>query len=134
MVARSPGSTRPAFPPEPRAVVTGRYGAGMSSTIELARFDIREGAEDQLLAERPAMVAALRRHYPGCLAAYLTRADDGSWTDILLWRSRHEAEDAAATIDSVPECAAWFRHITRSGGLRHVTVVDAWPAVSEGAG
>ncbi len=29
-------------------------------TIELARFTVHEGAETQLLAERPAMVDALR--------------------------------------------------------------------------
>lgn len=58
------------------------------------------------MAERPAMVEALRRRFPGCLAAYLSR-DDGGWLDVVLWRSR-------------AQCAAWFRHIAASGGLRHV--------------
>lgn len=96
-------------------------------TIELARFTVHEGAEARLVAERPAMVEALRRRFPGCLAAYLTREDDGSWLDVVLWRSRAEAEEAARLVDTVPECVAWFRHISESGGLRHVDVVDAWP-------
>jgi hypothetical protein len=39
-------------------------------TIELARFTIYEGAEAQLLSERPAMIEALRGRFPGCLAAW----------------------------------------------------------------
>jgi len=101
------------------------------TTIELARFKIHEGAEAQLLAERPAMVQALRQRFPGCMAAYLTRQDDGSWLDVVFWRSRAEAQEAARTIDSVPECAAWFRHIAESGGLRHVEVLAASGAVAE---
>ncbi|MGP4111063.1 antibiotic biosynthesis monooxygenase [Streptomyces sp. 4N509B] len=100
-------------------------GAGMA--IELARFRIHEGAEARLLAERPAMVAALRERFPGCLAAYLTREDDGGWLDVLLWRGRAEAEEAARLVDTVPACREWFRHIAESGGVRHVEVVHASP-------
>ena len=64
----------------------------------------------------------------GAAVAYLTREDDGSWLDVVLWRSRAEAEEAARLINSVPACAAWFRHIAKSSGLRHVEVVAAWPA------
>jgi quinol monooxygenase YgiN len=99
----------------------------MTMTIELARFKVDDSAVEQLVAERPAMVEAMRRRFPGCLAAYLTREDDGGWLDVVVWRSRAEAEEAARSIDSVPECAAWFRHISASQGLRHVEVVDAWP-------
>jgi hypothetical protein len=98
----------------------------MAPTIELARFRVSDEAIPRLVAERPAMVEALWRRFPGCLAAYLTREDDGSWLDIVLWRSRAEAEDAARLGASIPECAAWFRHITESGGMRHVEVVAAW--------
>ncbi len=96
--------------------------------IELARFTVKPDAEDALLAERPAMIAALRARFPGCLAAFLTREEDGSWLDILVWRTRAEADEAAAQIDTVPEAASWFRHIAESGGLRHVEVHDSWVA------
>ncbi|WP_433299104.1 antibiotic biosynthesis monooxygenase [Pseudonocardia sp. CA-142604] len=96
--------------------------------IELARFTIHDGAERQLLDERPAMVRALRERFPACLAAYLTKEDDGGWLDVVLWRSRAEAEEAAREVSSVPECVSWFRHIAVSGGLRHVDVVDEWTA------
>jgi hypothetical protein len=100
----------------------------MTMAVELARFTVHDGAEDALLAERPAMITALRRRFPACLAAFLTRADDGTWLDVLLWRSREEAEDAARLVDTVSECREWFRHIAESGGVRHVEVKDSWTA------
>jgi hypothetical protein len=70
------------------------------------------------------MVAALKRAFPAALAAWLTKQDDGSWLDVILWRSREAAEEAARRIDDVPEARAWFGHIAESRGLRHVDVVD----------
>ena len=96
----------------------------MIMTMERASFTINDGAEDMLLHERPVMIAALTRRFSGCLAAFLTKEDDGSWLDVLVWRSREEAEEAAKLVDTVPECKAWFRHIAVSGGLRHTEVVD----------
>ena len=94
----------------------------MTLTFELAAFTVREGAEPALLAERPEMLAALRRAFPAALAAWLTKQDDGSWLDVILWRSRQEAEEAARRIDQVPEAMRWFRHIAESKGLRHAEV------------
>src|SRR5262245_49910694 len=70
----------------------------VSMAMELARFTVLDGSEGQLLAERPAMVEALHQRFPGCMAAYLTKEDDGSWLDVLVWSSRAEAEDAAQMI------------------------------------
>jgi hypothetical protein len=94
----------------------------MTLTLELAAFTVREGAEPALLAERPEMLAALRQAFPAVLAAWLTKQDDGSWLDVILWRSRQEAEEAARRVHRVPEVERWFRHIAESKGLRHVEV------------
>jgi hypothetical protein len=100
-----------------------------TKVIELVHFRIHEGAEETMLAERPGMINALRGRFPGCLAAYLTKEDDdGGWLDVLLWRSRADAEEAAREITSVPECAEWFRHIEETPGPRHVEVKAAWSA------
>jgi hypothetical protein len=98
--------------------------ATMALTFELAAFTVREQDEAELLAERADMIQALQRAFPGALAAWLTRQDDGSWLDVILWRSRDEAEEAARSIDDVPEAKSWFRHIAESRGLRHVEVAD----------
>ena len=95
----------------------------MALTFELAHFVVREGDEEVLLAERPAMVRALQKTFPDVLAAWLTRQDDGSWLDVVLWESREAAEEAARRVEEVPEARSWFRHIAESYGLRHVEVV-----------
>jgi hypothetical protein len=94
----------------------------MDLTFELAHFEVREGEEAALLAERPAMVLALRRAFPGALATWLTKHDDGSWLDIVLWESREAAEDAAQRIHELPEARSWFRHI----GEPHGSVTSRW--------
>src|SRR5919202_3651166 len=97
--------------------------SGKALTFELAHFVIREGEEEALLAERPGMVRALREAFPDALAAWLTRQDDGSWLDVILWRSREAAEEAARRINEVAQARSWFRHIAESHGLRHVEIV-----------
>ena len=67
----------------------------MALTFELATFTVREGEEASLVAERPQMIAALGRAFPGVLGAWLAKRDDGSWVDVILWHSREEAEHAA---------------------------------------
>lgn len=98
-------------------------------TFEIAAFTVRPENEEALLRERPEMIAALKRAFPGALAAWLTREDDGSWLDIILWRSREEAEAAAREIEQVPEAGRWFRYIAESKGLRHLEVAHQarWP-------
>ena len=76
--------------------------------FELAHFTVREGEEEALIAERAEMVRALRRAFPAARSAWLTRQEDGTWLDIVLWSCR---------------ARAWFRHIAESHGLRHVDVV-----------
>jgi hypothetical protein len=95
----------------------------MGFTLELVAFGVRPEDERSLVDERPAMIAALQRAFPGALAAWLCKQDDGTWLDVILWRSREEAEDAARRIDEdVPEAKRWFRHISESQGVRHVDV------------
>jgi hypothetical protein len=95
----------------------------MTLTFELAELVVRQGEEEALIAERPAMVRALREAFPAALAAWLTKQDDGSWLDVILWESRDAAEEAARRINEVPEARAWFGHIAESRGIQHVEVV-----------
>ena len=95
----------------------------MTQTLELAEFTVREGEEAALIAGRPAMISALQRAFPAALAAWLTKQVDGSWLDVILWRSREAAEEAASRVNELPEARSWFRHIAESRGLRHVDVV-----------
>lgn len=53
----------------------------MTPCFELAEFTVRDGEEDALSAERPAMIRALQKAFPGALAAWLTTRDDGGPPD-----------------------------------------------------
>ena len=68
------------------------------------------------------MITALSCAFPGLISAWLTQRADGSWLDMILWRSREEAEDAAAHVTEIPEAAAWFTHIDQSRGIEHLEV------------
>jgi len=68
----------------------------MTQVFEFAAFTVREGHQQALQDERPAMIAAMRRAFPGLVSAWLTQRDDGSWLDAILWRSREDAEHSAA--------------------------------------
>lgn len=96
----------------------------MAPAFEFAAFAVREGGEDAMLAERPAMIEALHRAFPGLQAAWLCKRDDGSWLDVIMWRTRAEATTAARHVDEVPEAKAWFRHIAQSHGLEHLDIAD----------
>jgi hypothetical protein len=93
-----------------------------SLTFEFAEFTVPTQSEAARLAEREAMIHSLGRTFPGAIAAWLTREHDGSWIDAILWRSRLEAEVAAARIHEIPEAERWFRHIAKSKGARHAVV------------
>jgi hypothetical protein len=94
----------------------------MALTFELAKFTVREGKEAALLAERPQMIAALGRTFPGVHGAWLAKRDGGSWVDVILWHSREEAVHAAKHVDCVPAAKTWFRHIAESHELQHFEV------------
>jgi hypothetical protein len=94
----------------------------MTLTLELASFTVREGAEQEMLAERQAMIEALAEAFPGVLAAWLGKRADGSWVDVILWQTSEQAEHSAEHVQEVGEVSAWFRHIASSQGLQHVQI------------
>lgn len=101
----------------------------MAYAIEIARFRVHDGAEEKMLAERSAMVEAIRRHYPAHEDAYLTKLDDGTWMDVVLWSDRKAAEAAAVGAYDYPEVAAWFRHTAEVISFEYADVHDIARAV-----
>jgi hypothetical protein len=72
----------------------------MALRFELAAFTVRTEDEAALVAERGEMIHALQRAFPAALAAWLTRQDDGSWLDVILWRSRQEDSPGQGSLSS----------------------------------
>lgn len=91
-------------------------------TVEMARFVVKPGCEDAMLAERPAMVMAARKHFPAHRDAYLCKLDDGTWIDIVLWSDREQAEAAAEGFYEYPDINDWFRHIERVVSFEYADV------------
>jgi hypothetical protein len=71
----------------------------MTQVFEFAAFAVRKDQEQDLIAERPVMLAALHDAFPGLMSAWLTQRDDGSWLDVILRRSHEEARHAATHVN-----------------------------------
>ncbi len=75
----------------------------MRPVYEIARSRLRPGAEGRMLELRPAMIEAVRARFPELIDARLVRLDDGTWLDVVRWRSREAADAAAAAFGEIPE-------------------------------
>jgi hypothetical protein len=91
--------------------------------FEQASFTVRDGHARALLDERQAMISALRRAFPGLVSSWLTRREDGSWLDVILWEDREAAEYSAKHVTEIPEAVAWFSHIDKPLGIEHLKVL-----------
>ncbi len=94
----------------PNASALGRDPDGelvlVSEQVDGFRQASRPGGEDDMLRLRPPMIAAVRRRFPDLIDARLIKLDDGTWLDIVRWRSRESAEGAAAAFGEIPEARA----------------------------
>jgi hypothetical protein len=98
----------------------------VSVVYEVVRSRVRPELEDEMLELRPRMIAALRERFPDLIDARLILMDDGSWMDVVLWRSREAAEQAAASIAEIPEAAAMMSLVEEVLSFEHG--VDREPA------
>ena len=97
------------------------------TTLELVRFSVAPEREEAFLAARDAAVRSLRT-LPGLLSATLARSDDGSWLDVILWRSREEALAAARALETgaVPaEVMRWASCIEAVESMTHARVLHS---------
>ncbi len=105
----------------------------MAGTMELVRFTIAAGREEEFVARREAAIEALRT-MPGLLSATLARAEDGTWVDVVLWRTRDEAlaADRAFRAGELPPAAMeWASVITQVLSTTHAEVGHHSPAAGD---
>lgn len=96
----------------------------MAECLEVVRFRAKAGSEAGLIDDRAAMIADVRERHPGLIRAELTKLDDGSYLDVLRWRSKAEAEAANAESGSIPGFAAWVQHVEEVLSLDAGEIVD----------
>jgi hypothetical protein len=79
----------------------------MPKCVEFVRFRVKEGQLAAFLARRSEAIPAIREAHPDLLGApVLAEHQDGSWTDIWLYRTAAAAERANAGASEIPEFVA----------------------------
>jgi hypothetical protein len=96
----------------------------MPETLEFVRFTVDAERREECLRLRPVAIEALRAVHPGLLDARLTQQEDGTFIDVVWWRSREDAEAAAAGFPQIPAARDWVATISEVQELRHATLVD----------
>lgn len=69
----------------------------MPQFYEIVHARIRDGIEQEMIARRPALEAAVREQLPGLLDIRLVRLDDGTYLDVLRWESRAAADAGSSS-------------------------------------
>ena len=86
------------------------------AVLEMVMFETDENMTEQHVIKLFKQTEALVKAQPGFMSRQLIRAENGCWTDLVLWRSRQEAEAAAATVPGDP-CFAAFMAAIRPGSV-----------------
>lgn len=95
----------------------------MSKVLEVVRFTVKPALESQFLADRPAFVAAVRKHFPGLISVKLARVADHQYMDVAEWDSMELATRCAEQCMNVPEIASFFGPIDQVVSMEHAQVV-----------
>jgi quinol monooxygenase YgiN len=93
------------------------------AVLRLTRFKTDPADVEAMLEKRAALIAAVRRSYPGLLQAQLAMADDETWIDAWRWDSRESAQAAIANAPAIPEAGAAFA-LTSDASAEFADVVD----------
>jgi hypothetical protein len=101
----------------------------MSEYLQVWKARVAEESVERLLELRPAAIAEAQRLCPHLLAADLVRLDDGTWLDVLRWRSADGEErlmQHAGRFDAVSKMHALLEDAEQVG--RGEIVAPARPA------
>lgn len=79
----------------------------MPNCVEFVRFRVMDGQRSAFLARRAEAIRAVQTAHPDLLGApVLAEHDDGSWTDVWIYRTAGAAELAGAQADGIPAFVA----------------------------
>ena len=99
------------------------------AVMELARFHLRADADDSaFLAASAALQEAFLSGQPGYEGRDLVHFGGTEWMDVILWRSRAEAEAAMAAAEAHPAAGAYFAFLdmSRPPETAHPAVRQSW--------
>ena len=95
----------------------------MAETLEIVNFRLKPGTEAGFAVGNRLVSDWLTRQ-PGFVSRCLARRDDGSWVDVVRWRSREQALAAAGRIMAeIGDCEAMRAIDPDSLDLGHAELV-----------
>jgi hypothetical protein len=79
----------------------------VSSCVEFVKFRVKEGQRSAFLSRREGAIRAVQAAHPDLVGApVLAEHDDGSWTDVWIYRTAEAAERAGADGERIPDFMA----------------------------
>lgn len=79
----------------------------MPHCVEFVKFRVKDGQRAAFLARREGAISAVRAAHPDLVGApVLAEHEDGSWTDVWIYRTAEAAEVAGADGGNIPDFMA----------------------------
>jgi len=79
----------------------------VSNCIEFVKFRVKSGQRSAFLAQRGEAIAAVHAAHPDLIGApVLAEHDDGTWTDVWIYRTAEAARRANAEAGDIPDFVA----------------------------
>lgn len=83
----------------------------MQEFIELVSFKAKAGVTPAQVISAAEEVNLFLQNQHGFISRHLGQTEDGTWHDILFWRSRQHLMTAMKKVVSSPHCGAFFELI-----------------------
>lgn len=97
------------------------------TTVEFAEFKIAQGVDEkEFMKMSEAMMHDLRKQR-GFLSRQLVRGDDGTWADIVHWKTLADALDIAKNFEKIESCHNYLGMIDPSSvRIRHFEQIRSY--------
>jgi hypothetical protein len=96
----------------------------MTECIELVRFRVKPGEDEQVVRTHAGMVSAVRQRFPGLVEARLGKLPDGTYIDVVVYSSAAEAEAANEDALNIPEFVEMVSHIEEVVSIEQLEAID----------
>ena len=98
--------------------------AAKEITVELSTYRAADGVSQAGLREVSLRLAPLLETMPGFVSRQVSMAENGTWTDVVIWASLQAALDAADAFGTFPDGAVFFERVDAdSVTVDHSTIV-----------
>ncbi len=104
---------------------TRRAGATASGPVaEIVTFKLNDGVTDAVFVKAAEGTESFVSAAPGFITRWLSKGDDGSWTDYVMWADLESAKSLGASVMEEPSFAPLMQAIApESVVMRHESVV-----------